>query len=38
MGGPKIGWRAGRQDSYEPKDVTPNGRLPDADKGSSEKT
>lgn len=38
MGGPKIGWRAGRQDSFDPKDVTPNGRLPDADKGSPEKT
>ena len=38
MGGPKIGWRAGRQDSFDPKDVTPNGRLPDADKGSPDKT
>ena len=38
MGGPKIGWRAGRMDSVEVTDVTPDGRLPDADKGSSEKT
>jgi cytochrome c peroxidase len=29
MGGPKIPWRAGRIDG-QPKDVTPDGRLPDA--------
>ena len=29
MGGPKIPWRAGRIDGFE-KDVTPDGRLPDA--------
>jgi hypothetical protein len=34
MGGPKIGWRAGRVDSYEAADVTPDGRLPAADKGN----
>lgn len=34
MGGPDIGWRAGRVDSMDPADVTPNGRLPDADKGN----
>jgi catalase (peroxidase I) len=30
MGGPAVGWRAGRVDSMDPKDVTPDGRLPDA--------
>ncbi|KAG8864645.1 heme peroxidase [Tulasnella sp. 330] len=29
MGGPKIPWRPGRIDGFE-KDVTPDGRLPDA--------
>jgi hypothetical protein len=29
MGGPKIPWRPGRIDGL-PKDVTPDGRLPDA--------
>ena len=39
MGGPDINWRAGRIDSYNAiLDVTPNGRLPDADKGSPDKT
>lgn len=38
LGGPDVKWRAGRQDSYEPKDVTPDGRLPEADKGSPQKT
>ena len=33
--GPKIAWRAGRKDSFDVKDVTPDGRLPDADKGDS---
>lgn len=31
--GPKIPWRAGRIDGYE-KDVTPDGRLPDATQGA----
>ena len=34
FGGPKIAWRAGRKDSFDPADVTPDGRLPDADKGN----
>jgi len=34
LGGPKIPWRAGRVDSFEVSDVTPDGRLPDADKGN----
>lgn len=38
LGGPTIGWRAGRVDALDPSAVTPDGRLPDADKGSSEKT
>lgn len=38
LGGPRIGWRAGRQDSFDTKDVTEDGRLPDADKGSPAKT
>lgn len=37
MGGPVIPWRAGRTDSSAPTTV-PDGRLPDADKGSSPKT
>ncbi|KAL1499484.1 hypothetical protein AB1Y20_011687 [Prymnesium parvum] len=32
-GGPKVGWRAGRVDALSPDAVTPDGRLPDADKG-----
>jgi cytochrome c peroxidase len=36
--GPKIPWRAGRKDSFEVSDVTPDGRLPDADKGNPMKT
>ena len=31
--GPSIPWRAGRKDSFDPSDVTPDGRLPAADKG-----
>lgn len=31
MGGPAIGWRAGRVDK-EAENCPPNGRLPDADK------
>lgn len=34
MGGPKIPWRPGRIDGVA-KDVTPDGRLPDASQGSS---
>ena len=33
LGGPRVGWRAGRKDSFDPSIVTPDGRLPDADKG-----
>lgn len=32
MGGPKIPWRSGRIDGLA-KDVTPDGRLPDAAQG-----
>jgi hypothetical protein len=32
MGGPKIPWRPGRIDGHA-KDVTPDGRLPDAAQG-----
>mmetsp|Transcript_16698 Transcript_16698/g.25927 ORF Transcript_16698/g.25927 Transcript_16698/m.25927 type:complete len:217 (-) Transcript_16698:318-968(-) len=38
LGGPKVGWQAGRVDSMDPSDVTPDGRLPDADKGAPGKT
>ena len=38
LGGPTIKWQAGRVDSYDEKDATPDGRLPDADKGTSMKT
>lgn len=38
LGGPDVKWRAGRLDSYDPADVTPDGRLPEADKGSPMKT
>lgn len=33
MGGPKIAWRGGRQDATDGSACTPDGRLPDADKG-----
>ncbi len=33
-GGPTIAWRAGRKDAMTPDAVTPDGRLPGADKGS----
>jgi cytochrome c peroxidase len=36
-GGPEIAWRAGRVDELSPEAVTPDGRLPDADKGSPAK-
>lgn len=35
LGGPRIPWKGGRVDSMDPRDATPDGRLPDADKGSS---
>ncbi len=38
LGGPTIPWSAGRLDSFNVQDVTPDGRLPDADKGSSKDT
>ena len=38
LGGPTIPWKAGRVDSYDEKDATPDGRLPDADKGNPMKT
>lgn len=34
MGGPTIPWKSGRVDSMDPSDVTPNGRLPNADSGT----
>lgn len=34
LGGPSVPWRAGRVDSMSPEDVTPDGRLPAADKGN----
>lgn len=37
LGGPDVPWRAGRVDSMDPADVTPDGRLPNADNGSSSK-
>ncbi|RCH84145.1 heme peroxidase [Rhizopus azygosporus] len=32
LGGPTIPWRPGRQDAFEAKSCTPDGRLPDATK------
>ena len=37
MSGPKIAWKRGRSDSQEPTKV-PDGRLPSADKGTSNGT
>jgi len=34
MGGPAISWRAGRVDAASGEACTPDGRLPDADKGT----
>ncbi|KAK3279856.1 L-ascorbate peroxidase 1, cytosolic [Cymbomonas tetramitiformis] len=34
LGGPAVGWRAGRMDAIDPSEVTPDGRLPAADKGN----
>jgi cytochrome c peroxidase len=36
--GPTIPWKAGRVDALSPDAVTPDGRLPDADKGNPAKT
>lgn len=33
MGGPKILWRPGRVDEVDGRNCTPDGRLPDGDKG-----
>lgn len=33
MGGPTIVWRPGRRDAKDGSECTPDGRLPDADKG-----
>jgi hypothetical protein len=33
--GPHIEWKGGRKDSIDPKDATPDGRLPVEDKGMS---
>jgi len=38
LGGPKVPWRGGRVDSMDPGDVTPDGRLPEPDKGSQQAT
>eukprot|EP00753_Platysulcus_tardus_P005548 PLAT13458.1.p1 GENE.PLAT13458.1~~PLAT13458.1.p1 ORF type:complete len:355 (+),score=172.32 PLAT13458.1:33-1097(+) len=38
MGGPHIAWRPGRSDASGGHACTPDGRLPDADKGSDKKT
>ena len=35
MGGPAIPWRPGRQDAINSQACTPDGRLPDGDKGAS---
>ena len=34
MGGPSVPWRSGRIDALTPDAVTPDGRLPAADKGN----
>lgn len=33
MGGPTIVWKPGRRDALDGSECTPDGRLPDADKG-----
>lgn len=38
LGGPTVGWRGGRVDSMELKDVPPDGRLPEADRGGPKAT
>ena len=34
MGGPEVPWAAGRSDAADGSTSPPDGRLPDADKGS----
>jgi len=38
LGGPEVKWRPGRTDKADGTHCTPNGRLPDADKGNPEAT
>mmetsp|Transcript_26224 Transcript_26224/g.66206 ORF Transcript_26224/g.66206 Transcript_26224/m.66206 type:complete len:201 (+) Transcript_26224:120-722(+) len=38
LGGPEIPWRGGRVDAVNPREVPPEGRLPEADKGSLQGT
>lgn len=38
MGGPHVTFRSGRLDAVDPSTVTPDGRLPAADKGSPART
>lgn len=38
LDGPKIEWKGGRKDAMSPKDVPPDGRLPDPDYGDPKKT
>ena len=38
MGGPYIPWRSGRVDTHDASAVTPDGRLPAADRGSPPRT
>jgi catalase (peroxidase I) len=33
LSGPTVPWKPGRKDKTDDKDVPPNGRLPDAEKG-----
>ncbi|KAL7463546.1 hypothetical protein ACHAXS_003908 [Conticribra weissflogii] len=35
LGGPAIAWSSGRVDALDPSEVTPDGRLPNADSGPS---
>jgi catalase (peroxidase I) len=35
MGGPRVGWRAGRRDARSPTESVPHGRLPDGLLGAS---
>jgi len=38
MNGPKVNWRPGRKDAVDGSKCTPDGRLPDADKGNDKDT
>jgi len=38
LGGPEVKWRPGRADKADGSHCTPDGRLPDADKGKKEQT